>query len=193
MIEVTFEFKFDSFLVNSVGGSGELAGTAPNKALRFVCERISSVKQLTENAPTAEFEFLGSARQSATTADRAKEFDDKLSEYLTSHTTVDISSVTVSSEASGYSTMPKGVSTGEIGRMMLTTLPNQSRVDITLVLKNDEFDAAWKLTAEQEIQQVMARLVCFELTQGNPAASSQGILTAGIVSSSLRFIPRSGG
>ena len=192
MIEVTLEFKFDSFLVNSVGGSGELAGKVPNMALRFTCESISSVKQLADNAPTADFEFLGSARQSATKAETAKGFDDQLFDYLTSNATVDISNVTVSCEDSGYTTMPKGVSTGEIGRMTLTKLPNQSRLDVDLVIKRDEFDAVWALTAEQGIQQAMATLVCFQLKQGNPPSSSKATNVVGIVSSSLQLVPRTG-
>ena len=190
MIEVKLELKLDSFLVNSVGGTGELAGKMPVKAVRFVCENIASARQLTEHAPTADFEFLGSSSQRETKSEAAKGFDDQVFEYLTTHTTVDVSSVTVSSEVSGYTTMPKGQSTGEIGRMTLTKLPGQSRVDIELILKNDEFDTIWALTTEQEIQQAMATLVCFELKQDQAAAASKTTIVVGIVSSSRQFMPR---
>lgn len=190
MIEITLGLTFDSFLVNSVGGSGDMAGKVPSTALRFTSKTPLSARKLTEHAPTADFEFLGSASQSDSKNATAKGFDDQLFEYLSSHTTVDVSNVTVSSEASGYTTMPKGQSTGEIGRMTLSRQTNQSRLDIQLVLKDGEFDAIWKLTAEQEIRQVMATLACFELKQGTPPAGS---IVVGIVSSSLRIVPHSGG
>lgn len=190
MIEITLELAFDSFLIHSVGGSGDPAERSPSKALHFTCKNPLSARKLTEDAPTEDFEFLGSASQHESKGVTAKGFDDQLFEYLSTHTTVDISSVTVSSEASGYSTMPKGQSTGEIGRITLTRQPNQSRMDIELVLKSDEFDAIWKLIAEREIRQVMATLACFELKQGAPPASS---IVVGIASSSLRIVPHAGG
>jgi hypothetical protein len=189
MIEVTLELKLDSFLVNTVGGSGELAGKAPSKAVKFVCERILSAQKLADNAPTAEFEFLGSANQQAAAAGTAKGFDDKLYEYVTTLASGDLSRVTVSSIASGYTTMPKGASTGEIGRMMFTRLPEQSRVLIELVLNDNEFDAVWKLTSEQDIRHVIATLVCFEVKQANLPPNS---IVVGIASSSLQLMARSG-
>jgi hypothetical protein len=189
MIEITLELKLHSFLVNSVGGSGELGGKTPSKAVKFVCEKILSARKLTDNAPTADFEFLGSASQKVATAGTARSFDDKLYEYITSLTSGDLSRLTVSSVASGYTTMPKGASTGEIGRMMFTRLPDQSRVLIELVLNDDEFDAVWKLTAEQGIQHVIAALACFEIKQADLPPKS---INVGIVSSSLQLMPRSG-
>jgi hypothetical protein len=89
---------------------------------------------------------------------------------------VDISRVNIASGASGYSTIPKGVSSGEIGRMILAKSAEQSRVDIELVLKGDEFDAVWELTTGQKIQKVIATLVCFQLKQANPAPTVKHFL-----------------
>jgi hypothetical protein len=192
MIEVTLELRLDSFLVNIVGGGGELSGKKPSKALRFTCEKIASVLQLTDNTPTAEFEFLGSSSQRETQAESGKGFDDALFKYLTTHTTVDISRVTVASDGSGYSTMPKGHNTGEIGRMILSKLPNQDRLDVELVLKSDDFEAVWDLVREQEIQQVTATLVCFQLKQASTAPHGETLFVTGIITSSLRMMPRNG-
>jgi hypothetical protein len=191
MIEVILELRFDSFLVNSVGGSGELAGKMPTRAVGFVCKKISSARQLTGGTPSAEFDFLGSSAQHATKTESDKEFDEQLLNYLKAHTTVDISRVNVASGTSGYATAPKGVITGEIGRMVLAKSAEQSRVDIELVLKSDEFDAVWELTTGQKIQKVIATLVCFQLKQANPAPHSEILFVAGIVSSSLRMMPGS--
>jgi hypothetical protein len=192
MIEVVLALRLDSFLVNSVGGSGELAGKMPTQALGFICEKISSVRQLTGSTPSADFDFLGSSAQHATKTESDKEFDEQLLNYLKAHTTVDISRVNIASGASGYSTAPKGVSSGEIGRMVLAKSAEQSRVDIELVLKGDEFDAVWELTTGQKIQKVIATLVCFQLKQANPAPHSETLFVAGIVSSSLRMMPSTG-
>jgi hypothetical protein len=189
MIEVVLALKLDSFLVNSVGGSGELAGKMPTHALGLICEKISSVRHLTGSAPSANFDFLGSSIQLATKIDSGKEFDEQLVKYLETHATVDISRVNIASGASGYSTAPKGVSTGEIGRMVFAKSADQSRVDIELVLQGDEFDAVWALTTGQNIRNVIATLVCFQLKLDNPAPHSETTFVAGIVSSSLRMMP----
>jgi hypothetical protein len=190
MIEVALALKLDSFLVNSVGGSGELARKMPAKALGFICKKISSARHLSGSTPSGDFDFLGSSAQHATKAESGKEFDVQLLKYLETHTTVDISRVNIASGTSGYSSAPKGISTGEIGRMILAKSAVQSRVDIELVLEGDEFDAVWELTTGQKIQEVIATLVCFQLKQGNPAPPSETTFVAGIISSSLRMIPR---
>jgi hypothetical protein len=192
MIEIKLELKLDSFIVNCIGGSGDQSGVMPTKALRFICENIASVRQLTGNAPTADFEFLGGATQREAKVDPDQEFDNKLLKYLTTHTTVDVSSITVSSEASGYSTMPKGENTGEIGRITFTKLPDQSRMDIELVLKSAEFDSTWALMTGYHIQYANTTLVCFRLKQGTPPPQSETSYVAGIFSSSLQIVPRSG-
>jgi hypothetical protein len=87
MTEVALALRLDSFLVNSVGGSGELAGKMPTQALGFVCEKISSVQQLTGSTPSADFDFLGSFAQHATKTESDKEFDEQLLKYLKTHTT----------------------------------------------------------------------------------------------------------
>jgi hypothetical protein len=192
MIEVVLELGLDSLIVNSVGGSGELAGKMPTRALGFSCKKITSSRQLTDSTPTADFDFLSSAAQRESKLDSDKDFDEQLLKYLTTYTSVDSSRINVASDASGYSTIPKGTSSAEIGRILLAKSPNQRRVDIDLVLKGEEFDAVWELAAGQKIQKVVASLVCFKLKHDDPAPHSETIFVAGIVSSSLQIIFRTG-
>ena len=191
MIEVVLELRLDSLLVNSVGGAGELAGKMPTRALGFACKKVTSARQLTDSTPTADYDFLSSVAQRESKLDSDKEFDEQLLKYLTTYTSVDISRVNVASGSSGYSTIPKGTSSAEIGRMLLAKSPNQRRLDIDLVLKGEEFDAVWELAAGQKIQKVIATLVCFKLKHDDPAPHSETIFDAGIVSSSLQMILRS--
>lgn len=189
MIEVILELRIDSFVVNSVGNAGELAGKMPHKALRFVCERFASVRQLTENTPSADFSFLSSSAQSGSAVESDVAFDAQLLKYITAHAKVDISRVMVASGEMGYSTKPKGAISNEIGRLQLSTAADQSRVVIDLVPKNEEFDAIWALITEHKIQKATATLVCFKLKQDNPAPDSETSFIAGIISSSLRMMP----
>lgn len=189
MIEVTLELKIDSFVVNSVGAAGELAGKMPHKALRFVCERFASVRQLTENTPSADFSFLSSSAQSGSVVESDEAFDAQLLKYITAHAKVDISRVMVASGATGYSTKPKGDVSNEIGRMQLSTSADQNRVVIDLVPKDEEFDAIWELITAHKIQKATATLVCFKLKQNDPATNNETSFVAGIISSSLRMLP----
>jgi hypothetical protein len=189
MIEVTLEFRIDSFVVNSVGNASELAGKMPHKALRFVCERFASVRQLTENTPSADFSFLSSSDQSGSAVESDVAFDAQLLKYITAHAKVDISRVMVASGEMGYTTKPKGAASNEIGRMQLSTSADQNRVIIDLVPKNEEFDAIWELVTTHKIQKAIATLVCFKLKQDNPASDNETSFVAGIISSSLRMMP----
>jgi len=189
MIEVTLEFKIDSFVVNSVGAAGELAGKMPHKALRFACERFASVRQLDDNAPSADFSFLSSSDQSGATAESDGAFDAQLIKYISSHAKVDIAKIMVASGAMGYTTKPKGAISNEIGRMQLATSGDQNRVIIDMVPKNEEFDAIWELVTAHKIQKAIATLVCFKLKQGDPTTNNETSFVAGIISSSLRMMP----
>ena len=189
MIEVTLELRIDSFIVNSVGNAGELAGKMPHKALRFVCEKFDSVRQLTEHTPSADFSFLSSSAQSGTQVESDEAFDAQLLKYITTHAKVDISRVMVASGEMGYSTKPKGAISNEIGRMQLANSADQNRVIIDLVPKNEEFDAIWELVTAHKIQRAIATLVCFKLKQDNPASASETSFVVGIISSSLRMMP----
>jgi hypothetical protein len=189
MIEITLELKIDSFVVNSTGNVGELAGKMPHKALRFICERFASVRQLTENTPSANFSFLSSSDQSGTEVESDGAFDAQLLKYISTHTKVDISRVMVASGATGYSTKPKGLVSNEIGRMQLATSADQNRVIIDLVPKNEEFDAIWELVTAHKIQKASATLVCFKLKQDNTVTNSETSFVAGIISSTLRMMP----
>lgn len=189
MIEVTLELKLNSLVVNSVVDTGDMAGTVPHKALRFVCEKFSSARQLTDDTPSADFSFLSSAAKSETSVESDKEFDEQLLKFIIAHPTVGGSRVIVASGASGYSTKPKGASTLEIGRMQLTKSADQSSLAVDLVPKNDEFDAVWEIVTGQKIQRIMATLVCFKLKQGNPTPGGDTYFSAGILSSSLRMMP----
>lgn len=188
MIEVLLELKLDSFLVNSTGDSAGLSAQMSTRALRFACAKILSARQLFEDKPSTDFEFLGASSKHENKIDSDKEFDEQLAQYLTSHSTVDISKVLIVSGAAGYSINPREAGTGEIGRMFIKALTNQSSLDVVLVLKPGEFDAIWALTTEQKIQRVLATLVCYKLKQ---AAQEQGetLHVAGILSSSLQMLP----
>ena len=189
MIEVSLELKLDSFLVNSMGKSDNPSSQMSARALRLSCVKIASARRLTENRPAAELEFLGATGKPGTQAEPDSEFDDKLLAYLTTHATVDASRVNIASGASGYIAAPKAVSSGEIGRMYVTALPNQSGLDLELVFKQDEFDAAWELMAQQKVRKVKATAVCFRLAQGAPAVHSENVFVAGVLYCSLQFVP----
>lgn len=189
MIEVTLELRLDSFVVNSLVETGEQAAKVPHKALRFVCEKFTSARQLTETAQSADFSFLSSSTQADNKAETDKESDAQLLKYITSHAKVDISRVMVASGLTGYSTRPKGAISNEIGRMLLSSSADQSRVIIDLVPKNDEFDAIWDLVTGQKIQKAVATLVCVKLKQDTTTPNGETSYAVAIVSSSLRMMP----
>jgi hypothetical protein len=189
MIEITLELKLNSFVVNSVVDTGDMAGTVPHKALRFVCEKFSSVRQLTDDTPSADFSFLSSSAKSETSVESDKAFDEQLLKFITAHPTVGGSRVIIASGLSGYSTRPKGARTIEIGRMQLAKSADQSSLAVDLVPKNEEFDAIWEIVTGHKIQRIMATLVCFKLNQGNPASGGDTFFSAGILSNSLRMMP----
>jgi hypothetical protein len=189
MIEVQLELELEAFLVNSMGKSEDISSQMSARALKLSCEKIASARQLTENRPTAEFEFLASSTKRDTQADSDKEFDDQIFAYLTSHRTVDTSRVNIASGSSGYVAAQKGISSGEIGRMYITELPNQRGLDLELVLKQDEFSAAWELMTQQKVRNVVATLVCFKLAQGALGEHSERLFVAGVLSCSLQFAP----
>lgn len=189
MIEISLELKLDSFLVNSMGKSEDVSSQMSARALKLSCEKIASARQLTENKPSADFEFLGSASKREVQLESDQAFDDKLFAYLTTYTTVDISRINIASGASGYIAAQKGISSGEIGRMYITEQPNQRGLDLELVFKQDEFDAAWELMTQQNIRKVIASLVCFKLAQSAVAGHSESLFVAGVLSCSLQLAP----
>ncbi|HEU0186652.1 MAG TPA: hypothetical protein VFR06_02040 [Gallionellaceae bacterium] len=189
MIEVTLELRLDSFVVNTVVETGELAAKVPHKALRFVCEKFTAARQLTETAQSADFSFLSSASQADNKAETDRESDAQLIKYISAHASVSISRVMIASGATGYSTKPKGALGSEIGRMQLASAADQNRVIIDLVPKNDEFEAVWALVTEQQIRKVTATLVCAKLKQDAPAPEGETSFMAVIISSSLRMLP----
>jgi hypothetical protein len=189
MIEVQLELNIDSFLIHSSAVASDPSGQLPAKAMRFSCRKVASVRLLTDSTPTTDFEFLGSNSKRDTKIESDRGFDEQLLQYLTTHSTVDISNVNVTYGSSGFSTTPKSESSGEIGRLFLTKLPNQSSLVLELVTKPDEFEAMWKLMTRQNIQQVIATLVCFKLKHAKPGEHGEMILVAGVLSSSLRLMP----
>lgn len=189
MIEIRLELKLDSFLVNSMGKSENISSQKSARALRLVCERVLAARQLSENKPSAEFDFLGAASKQESKGETDQEFDDKLFNYLKAHTTVDTSLVNIACGASGYLAAEKGASSGEMGRMYITEMPNQSSLGLELVFQQDEFDAAWKLFTEQKVRKVFATLGCFKLMPGAFVGRGQNLFVAGIISCSLQFVP----
>src|SRR5512146_1537453 len=114
MIDVTLELRLDSFVVNTVVETGELAAKVPHKALRFVCERFTAARQLADNAPSADYSFLSTSSQADTKAETDRESDLQLLKYISTHASVNVSKVMIASGATGYSTKPKGAIGSEI-------------------------------------------------------------------------------
>lgn len=73
--------------------------------------------------------------------------------------------------------------------MVFANLPEQRHLDLDLSLKQDEFDDFWKLMTQQNIQKVLAALVCFKLKDQGKGTSSETTFTSGVLSCSLRLIP----
>ncbi len=189
MIEILLELKLDSFLVNSMGKSEDISSQKSARALKLSCEKIASAKLLTENKPSADFEFLSAAGKRDTQLNTDKEFEDKLFAYLRTHTTVDTSAVNIASGTSGYVAAQKSTSSGEIGRLYITELPNQSSLGLELVFNPEEFDAAWGLMTQQKVRRVIATLTCFKLMPGAFVAHKENLFVAGVLSCSLQFVP----
>jgi hypothetical protein len=189
MFEVLLDLKLDSFLVNSTGDSAGLSNRTSTRVLRFSCGKILSARQLTEDTPSADFEFLGSSGKKEDTKETDKEFDEKFVTYLSSHSTVDISRVTIAYGSAGYCVNPKEGNNGEVGRLFINNLPDQSNVDVELVLKQDEFDAVWELTTKQQIQNVIGTLVCFKPKHPGSDINHIAKHVAGVLSCSLQMLP----
>jgi hypothetical protein len=187
MIEISLQLKLDSFLVNSMGKSEDLSSQNSARALLLSCEKIASARLLTESKPTADFEFMAASNNALVDAD--KEFEEKLYAYLTTHTTVDASRVNIASGTSGYVAAQKGTSSGEIGRLYFTEMPNQSSLRLELVFKPEEFAAAWELMTQQKVRRVAATLVCFKLMPGAFVGHNENLFAAGVLSCSLQFTP----
>jgi hypothetical protein len=189
MIEISLALKLDSFLVNSMGKSEDVSSQMSVRALKLTCSKVVSARQMIENKPTADFAFLTSSSKRETQAESDKEFDEKLFAYLSTHTTVDVSSVNIASGLSGYVAEQKGTGSGEIGRMYIAELPNQLRIDLELVFTQDEFDATWDLLTQQKVRNVIATLVCFELAKNPVAGHHVNLIVAGVMSCSLQLAP----
>lgn len=189
MIEVSLELNLESFLVNSTGDSAGLSVQSSTKALRFTCERILSANQLADEKPTTDFDFLSASGKSGTKVETDHESDQQLVQYFSRHTTVDISKVMIAYGDSGYRTSAKAISGSAIGRVFIKESPNQSSLDIEMVLKPAEFDAIWAITTQQKIRRMIATLVCFQLKLEGQVAQSETLHVAGILSSSLQLMP----
>ena len=187
MIEISLALKLDSFLVNSMGKSEDKSSQKSARALKLSSEKIVSARLLTESKPTADFEFMSAATTVQVDADKA--FEEKLYAYLTTHTTVDTSRVNIASGNSGYVAAQKGTSSGEIGRLYFTEMPNQSGLGLELVFKPEEFDAAWELMTREKVRRVIATLVCFKLMPGAFVEPAENLFAAGVLSCSLQFTP----
>ncbi|MDO8991201.1 MAG: hypothetical protein Q7U91_16370 [Sideroxyarcus sp.] len=189
MIEISLQLKLDSFLVNSMGKSEDISSQKSARALKLTCEQILSGRLMTESKPTTDFEFLGSASKHETQLESDTDFDGKLITHLKTHTAIHHSRVNIASGLSGYVAAEKGVSSGEIGRLYIAELSNQNRLGIELVLKPEEFDAAWELMTQQKVRRVAATLVCFKLMPGAFVDHAENLFAAGILSCSLQFTP----
>jgi hypothetical protein len=189
MIEITLELKFESFLVHSKGKSDDVSSQKSARALKFTCQKVGSARKLTESKPSSDFEFLGAANKQAAHGETDEEFDDKLFNYLSAHTTVDASRVNIASGESGYIAAEKGTGSGEIGRMIIPEMANQSGLGLELVFKQDEFDAAWEMLTQHKIRRVLANLACFKLMPGAFLGHGQNLFVAGVLSCSLQFTP----
>ena len=189
MIEVTLELKFDSFLVHSKGKSDDVSSQKSARAMKLNCQKVGSVRKLTESKPSSDFEFLGSVNKQEAHGETDQEFDDKLFNYLSAHAAVDASRVNIAFGEAGYKAAEKGAGSGEIGRVVIPEMSGQSGLGLELVFKQDEFDAAWELLAQQKVRKVLANLVCFKLMPGAFLGHGQNLFVAGVLSCSLQFAP----
>jgi len=189
MIEVLLELKLNSFLVNSTGDSGGLSARMSTRMLRFTCEKVLAAKHLTEDKPSADFEFLGAAAKQGNQVGGDAEFDNQLMTYLSQRRQVEISKVMIAFGEAGYCVNPKEDNNGEIGRLFIRELPDKKGLDVEMVLKQNEFDDIWALTTQQNIQKVVGTFICFKPKLAGPGVESDVKQVAGILSSSLQLLP----
>jgi hypothetical protein len=187
MIEISLHLKLDSFLVNSMGKSEDTTGQNSSRALKLTCEQVASGRLMVESKPTVDFEFMAATSTAQIEGD--KEFDSQFLTYLKSHTAIQNSKVKISSGSSGYVGAGKGGSSGEIGRLYIADQSTQSSLQIELVFKPEEFDAAWELMTKEKIRKVTATLVCFKLMPGAFVAHTENKFAAGILSCLLQLPP----
>lgn len=188
MIEVCLELKLNSFLINSTGDAGGLSAHLSARMLKFSCGRILSARQLADDTPTADFDFLGTTSTQENKLESDKQFDNQLIKYLSSHRQFDISKVIVAFGEAGYRT-DSTESSSKIGRFIVEELSNKSNLDVGLVIKQNEFDAIWELTTKQNIRELSGTFVCFKPKNAPHDADSELKHTAGILSSSLQMTP----
>ena len=189
MIEVCLELKLNSFLINSTGDAGGLPVQLSARMLRFSCDRILSARQLTDDTPSVDFDFLGTANTREDKLESDREFDNLLIKYLSSHRKFDISKVIIAFGETGYRTDSKESSSGKIGRLVVEELSNKSSLDAGLVIRQSEFDAIWELTTKQNVRELAGKFVCFKPKNTDHGAASKVKYTAGILSSSLQMTP----
>lgn len=189
MIEIILELKLDSFLVNGMSASSARLGRLPLRALRFSCAKIASARQLTDDTPSASYDFLESASTLEAGVESDRVFDEQILKYLSTHATVDTSRVLVALDSSEVPASSGDEGSVGIGHMSLAELPHQNSVNLEMVLRRDEFDAAWGLTAEQKVRKVIATLVCFKPAAEAVDQRSGTALAASILSGSLRLLP----
>jgi hypothetical protein len=189
MIEISLELKLESFIVNSNGKTEDESSQRSARALRLSCEKIIAARVLSENKPSADFEFLAIAGKQDLQQEADKEFEEHLFTYLRTHTTVDTSTVNIATGTSGYVSAQKGGSSGEIGRLYITESPNQSGLKLELVFKPEEFDAVWGLMTQQKVRRVVVTLACFKLMPGAFVARKENLFVAGVFSCSMRLAP----
>ena len=189
MIEVRLELKLDSFLVNSMGKSEDASSQMSAKALKLTCEKIASVRRLTEDKPSADFAFLGTVNKQEAHGETDHEFDAKIFQYFSTYPTVDASRINIASGTAGYIAVPKAISSGEMGRLYVTESINQRGLGLEMVLMPEEFAAAWELMTQQKVRKLIANLTCFKLLPGALVQDANKIFVAGILSCSLHFAP----
>lgn len=189
MIEARLELKLDSFVVNSMGKSEDASSQMSARALKLSCEKIASVRRLTEDKPSADFAFLGTVNKQEAHGETDQAFDEKIFQYLSTYSTVDASRINIASGSAGYIAVPKAISSGEMGRLYVTESSNQRGLGLEMVLMPEEFDAAWELMTQQKVRKLIATLTCFKLLPGALTEEANKIFVAGVLSCSLQFAP----
>jgi len=189
MIELTLEFKLESFLVNSTGDAAGLSVQSSTKALRLCCERVVSASLITDEKPTSDFDFLSTSGKIGVKAETDQAFDQQFVQYFSTHATMDISKVMVTYGDSGYRTSARDVSSGAIGRLFIGESAKKRNLEIVMVIKPDEFESIWAMTAQQNVRRIIATLVCFKLKPEDQGEQRSGFQAAGIFSSVLQLMP----
>ena len=188
MIEVLLDLKLISHLVNSTGDASGLPLQVSARTLRFSCGKILSARQLTDDMPTADFDFLDSSSNREGKIDSDREFDNQLIKYLLDHTHIDISKVMISFGDEGYRMHSKETGGNEIGRLFIKELPSQISLDVDLVIKQNEFDAIWELTTKQGVKSMIGTFVCFNSKRADSGADNEKQVAA-ILASSFQMMP----